>query len=251
MSSSTTRERSNPSRNRNPHRDYDQIERRVGDAVWVVTIATFAVVFGAAVIGNWQRSQNVDPMYAYDILLRTLRYGGTYYQNGIHNKGPLEIFTFQAASWITSRDGFWYGISFFIAVGATVIGFAAARTAQAFKGSREIAIAAAAVVFVHLTLGPSDYAGVLYARNMTTPMLATAWIIALWDRAWTSRRTRPRCRDRLRCAAGHRGPELSPPRPSPRRRSRSCRSRSCGSAARRPITGSSTPRSSRQGRSRS
>src|SRR4051794_16641849 len=161
-----------------PPRDYDQIERRVGDVVWVVTIATFATVFAAAAIGNWRRSQNVDPMYAYDILLRTLRYGGTYYQNGIHNKGPLEIFVFQAASWITSHDGFWYGISFFIAVGAAIIGFAAARTAQAFRGSKEIAIAAAAVVFVHLTIGPSDYAGVLYARNMTTPLLATAWTIA-------------------------------------------------------------------------
>ena len=113
-------------------RDYDQIERRVSDAVWVVTIATFAVVFAAAVIGNWQRSQNVDPMYAYDIMLRTMRLRRHLLPKRNHDKGPLEIFAFQAASWITSRDGFWYGISFFIAVGATIIGFAAARTAQAF-----------------------------------------------------------------------------------------------------------------------
>jgi hypothetical protein len=171
-----------------PPRDLENVKRKIGDATLVITFASFVVVFAAAVVGNWRRSQNVDPEYAYDIVLRTIRFGGTYYENGIHNKGPLETFVYHAATWISSRDGFWYAISLFIAIGAAVIGAAAARTAQAFGANRDLAAAAAAVVFVHFALSPSDYAGVLYARNMTTPLLAAVWIIMLWDRAWTDRR---------------------------------------------------------------
>src|SRR5207302_3047315 len=94
----------------------------------------------------------------------------------------------QVAAWISSHDSFWYTISLFIAIAAVVIGAAAARTAQTFGADRDLGIAVAAVVFVHFALGPSDYAGVLYARNMTTPLLALAWIILLWDRAWSDRR---------------------------------------------------------------
>ncbi len=171
-----------------PPRDYTALKRTIGDTARVVTFASFVVVFVAAVIGNWQRSQNVDPEYAYDIALRTIRFGGTYYENGIHNKGPLEIFVYQAASWISSHNSFWYAISLFIAIGALIIGWAAARTAQAYGGNRDLGIAAAAVVFIHFAMGPSDYAGVMYARNMTTPLLSLAWILILWDRAWSDRR---------------------------------------------------------------
>jgi hypothetical protein len=168
--------------------DRAAVKRTIADATRVVTFASFVVVFAAAVIGNWQRSQNVDPEYTYDIVLRTIRFGGTYYENGIHNKGPLETFVYQAATWISTHDSFWYAISLFIAIAALIIGTAAARTAQSFGANRDLGIAAAVVVFVHFALGPSDYAGVLYARNMTTPLLALAWIILLWDRAWSDRR---------------------------------------------------------------
>jgi len=168
--------------------DQPAVQRTIVDATRVLTFATFVVVFAAAVIGNWLRSQNVDPEYTYDIVLRTIRFGGTYYENGIHNKGPLEPFVYQVAAWISTRDSFWYAISLFIAIAAVIIGAAAARTAQSFGANRDLGIAAAVVVFVHFALGPSDYAGVLYARNMTTPLLALAWIIMLWDRAWSDRR---------------------------------------------------------------
>src|SRR5207253_767634 len=94
-----------------PRRDYTWTKRAAENAVGLATFATFIVVFAAAVVGNWQRSQNVDPEYTADIVFRTIRFGGAYYENGIHNKGPIEPFVFQVASWITTRDGFWYGIS--------------------------------------------------------------------------------------------------------------------------------------------
>ena len=95
--------------------DRPAVQRTIVDATRVLTFVTFVVVFAAAVIGNWLRSQNVDPEYTYDIVLRTIRFGGTYYENGIHNKGPLEPFVYQVAAWISSRDSFWYAISLFIA----------------------------------------------------------------------------------------------------------------------------------------
>src|SRR5215212_352989 len=113
-----------------PPRNFDALKRTISDTVHVGTFAAFVVVFAAAVIGNWQRSQNVDPEYTYDIVLRTIRFGGTYYENGIHNKGPLETFAYQAGTWISTHDSFWYAISLFIAVAAGIIGVAAARTAQ-------------------------------------------------------------------------------------------------------------------------
>ena len=85
--------------------DTAAVKRTIADATRVVTFASFVVVFAAAVIGNWQRSQNVDPEYTYDIVLRTIRFGGTYYENGIHNKGPLETFVYQAATWISTHGG--------------------------------------------------------------------------------------------------------------------------------------------------
>jgi hypothetical protein len=153
-----------------------------------VTFAAFVVVAAGAVVGNWLRAQNVDPEYTYDIVHRTIKYGGTYYENGIHDKGPLEPFVYHAAAWITSPDGFWYGISFFIAIAAVILGCAAARTARSLGASRNLAVAAAAVMFVHFTLTGADYAGVLYARNMTTALLAIAWIVSLSKAPWTNAR---------------------------------------------------------------
>jgi hypothetical protein len=160
----------------------------VAVVVRIATFAIFAVVFAAAVVGNWLRAQNVDPQYAYDMVLRAARFGGTYYDNAIHNKGPLETFTYDVARWASSHNSFWYVISLFIALSALIIGIAAARTAQSFGANVDVAVAAAAVVFVHFTLSPSDYAGVLYARNMTMPLLCVAWVLVLWTGAWRNRR---------------------------------------------------------------
>lgn len=156
------------------------------DATRALTFAAFVVVAAGAVIGNWLRAQNVDPEYMYDLVHRTIRYGGTYYENGIHDKGPLEPLVYHAAAWITSPDGFWYAISLFIAIAAVILGCAAARTARSMGASRNLAVAVTVVMFVHFTLSHADYAGVLYARNMTTALLAIAWIVALSNAPWTT-----------------------------------------------------------------
>jgi hypothetical protein len=161
---------------------------RVVQATRALTFAALVITAAAAIIGNWLRAQNVDPEYMYDLVQRTIRYGGTYYENGVHDKGPLEPLVYHAAAWITSPDGFWYGISFFIAVAAAILAVAAARTARTMGANRDLAVAAATVTFVHFTLSRSDYAGVLYARNMTTALLAIAWIVSLSTTPWTTPR---------------------------------------------------------------
>jgi hypothetical protein len=153
-----------------------------------ITIAVFVILFLAAVVGNWQRSQNVDPLFAYDMVLRTMHFGGTYYQNAINDWGPGEPYLYSVAAHLLSRDAFWYGISFYIACFGAILAFAAARTAKFFGANRDVALMVAIVVFFHFTLSNSDYAGVFYVRNLTTALLAIAWIVMLWDRAWSTKR---------------------------------------------------------------
>ncbi|MEJ7800528.1 MAG: hypothetical protein WKF60_08420 [Ilumatobacter sp.] len=43
---------------------------------------------------------------------------------------------------------------------------------------------------VHLTLSNADYAGVLYARNVTVALLSFAFVVAALDSAWATRRRR-------------------------------------------------------------
>src|SRR5262249_21886962 len=64
----------------------------------------------------------------------------------------------------------------------------AARTARVFGGNRDLAVAVGGVVFVHFTLSGSTYAGVIYVRNITTVLLAIAWLLILYDWAWGNRR---------------------------------------------------------------
>jgi len=164
------------------------VNRRIADVTRALTFASFAVVFAASVIGNWQRAQNVDPEYAYDIVLRTMHFGGTYYQNSINDWGPGEPFLYSVVAHVFSRDAFWYGICLVIAIFAIITGAAAARTAQVFGAHRDVAVAAGAVVFVHLALSNAPYAGQFYVRNLTTVLLAIAWLVALDDRTWVNRR---------------------------------------------------------------
>jgi hypothetical protein len=144
----------------------------------------------AATFGNVQRVADVDPQYTRDLVERTIRYGGTYYENGIHNKGPLEPFVYHVAAWLTSWDGYWYTISAFVAGIALVLAFAAGRCARFTGGNAPLGVAAGAVVFVHFTLSGSDYAGVLYSRNLTTALLALAWVVTFAARPWRSARGR-------------------------------------------------------------
>ncbi len=163
---------------------------RVAEATRWVTVAVLSALGFIAVIGNELRSQDVDPQYARVIVDRTIRYGGSFYENGIHNKGPLEPFVYAVASWFTTYDGFWFAISTFVALAAFCVAYVSAWAARFTGASKELSLAAGVVVFVHLTLSSADYAGVLYAWNMVVCLLAAAWILAMADRAWTTPRRR-------------------------------------------------------------
>ncbi|CAB4886996.1 unannotated protein [freshwater metagenome] len=157
-------------------------------------LALFATVFlvGAMVVGaffhNEFRAQNWDPQQTRDYVERTIRFGGTFYENGLHNKGPLEPMVYRLAALVTSWNGFWYAISFFVLIVSGLIAWAASNTARALGGHRLLGVAIGIAVFFHFALGKADYAGVLYSRNMVVGLLAGAWLIALAPRSWVPRR---------------------------------------------------------------
>jgi len=156
--------------------------------------AMLAAVFivGAMVIAslfhNEYRSQNWDPMQTRVYVLRTIRFGGSFYENGLVNKGPVEPMVYRLAAAVTSYDGFWYAISAIIIGVGGVLAWAAGKTAQTLGGHRLLGVAIGIGVFFHFTLGKADYAGALYSRNMIIAMYAGAWLIAISPRWWSPRR---------------------------------------------------------------
>jgi len=153
-------------------------------AVKWVTVLVLAVVAIVPVVGNEGSVQDVDPMFMRTIIERTDVYGGTFYENGIYNKGPLEAIFYNLANHITSYNGFWFAISLFVALVAAVIAYAGARTAIYAGANRLVALAVGAVLYVHFALADSDYVRVLFSRNLTVTLLAGVWILALSTRAW-------------------------------------------------------------------
>lgn len=164
------------------------LTRRDVPGAVLVSIGAAAVM--AAFFGNELRSQDYDPQFARTIVERAGELGGTYYQNGIHNKGPLEMVVYDAARWVTSWGSYWFGISAFILVISGVLAAVVAVTARRFGAHPMMALAAAAGVGVHFTLSTSDYAGVLYSRNITSALVAVVWSLALVDRWWADERSR-------------------------------------------------------------
>lgn len=134
------------------------------------------------------RSQDYDPQYARTIVERAARYGGSYYENGVHNKGPFETFVYDVARWFTSWDSYWFGIALFVLVATTVIALAGAAIARIAGAGRWLATSVAAAGATHFAVSSSDYAGVLYSRNITTALLAAALLIVLLDRLWLDER---------------------------------------------------------------
>ena len=151
----------------------------VGAGATLVFMAWIAIEF---------RSQDYDPQFARTVVERAARFGGSYYENGIHNKGPFEMVVYDAARWITSFDSYWFAISGFVIVAALAVAAASGAVARSFGCGRAVAVSAGVIAFVHLTFSSSDYAGVLYSRNITTALFAAAVVIVLSDRFWTSSR---------------------------------------------------------------
>ncbi len=154
----------------------------------VATVFLVAAMVIAAFFHNEYRAQNWDPMQTRVNVERALHFGGTYYENGLVNKGSFELEVYRVATAITSWNGFWYAISFFILIASGIVAWAASATTRAVGGHRLLGVAAGIGVFYHFTLGKADYAGVLYARNMVVAMLALAWLIGLTPRFWLPKR---------------------------------------------------------------
>ncbi|MFM8563002.1 MAG: hypothetical protein ACKOCE_03805 [Acidimicrobiia bacterium] len=144
-------------------------------AATVATLGWFAVE---------RRSQDYDPQYARTIVERAARFGGTYYENGVHNKGPLETVVYDAARWFTSYDTYWFAIASFCLLISLTLGATAWAVTRRFAGHRTAAAVSASVTITHFFMSSSDYAGVVYSRNITTALLAAVVIVALWDRPW-------------------------------------------------------------------
>ncbi|HEX4981892.1 MAG TPA: hypothetical protein VFV63_09345, partial [Ilumatobacteraceae bacterium] len=155
--------------------------------VVVGALATLAVI---AVFHMQLSAANYDPQYMRVLVERTIRLGGSYYENGIHNKGPLEPAVYELAGRIGGRSGFWFVIAIFTLATSLVIGVAAATTVERSGGTRVMGFAVAVMAVTHLTLSDSDYAGVLYSRNITVGLLALAFTVGAWDGAWSSERRR-------------------------------------------------------------
>ena len=155
-----------------------------------LTVATLTVVGIVPIVGDELRVQNVDPQFMRDIIERVHRFGGTFYQNGIYNKGPLEPVVYDLARHIGGYNGMWLVVSAFAAIAALAAAVAAARTSRWTGAPAALALATGVALYIHLTLSPSDYAGVLYARNMTVALLAVAWVLTFEERLWRTARTR-------------------------------------------------------------
>jgi len=156
---------------------------------WLPVASMSAVVMG--VIGWFAvegRSQDYDPQYARTIVERAARFGGTYYENGIHNKGPIETLVYDAARLVTSFDTYWFAIASLVLVISITLGLAAATTSRVFEATPTAMAVAATLTTLHFFVSSSDYAGVVYSRNITTVMLAIVWMWALSDRPWSEPR---------------------------------------------------------------
>ncbi|HWW52229.1 MAG TPA: hypothetical protein VNY84_00560, partial [Acidimicrobiales bacterium] len=155
-----------------------------------VTVAVLTVIAVVPVVGNQLRVADVDPQFMRDLIERMHRFGGTFYQNGIYNKGALEPVVYDVARHLGGYNGMWVMISAFAAVAALVSAVVAGRIARWVGAPKALAMAVGIALYVHLTVSPSNYAGVLYARNMTTALLAVAFFLTFEDRCWRSKRAR-------------------------------------------------------------
>ena len=157
-----------------------------GDVVHWLTAFALTVLGFVTLIGNRIHAAGNDAVFTQGLVDRAQRLGGTYYQNGITPKGPLEDVAHDLALRLGGYNGHWYVLSVLVAISAALIAGAAARTALSTGGNRYVALAVAVIVFVHFTLSDAAYAGLLYSRNILVTLLAVAWLLTLDERPWTA-----------------------------------------------------------------
>lgn len=157
-----------------------------------VTAAGLTVLAVVAVFRIESTAPNYDPQYMRVLVERTMQRGGSYYSNGIHNKGPLEPLVYEVAGRLGGRDGWWFLIAVVVLAVSLCVGLAAAVLAIRAGGSTLLGVCVAVMAVVHLTISDADYAGVLYARNLTTGLLAGAIGVAAYAPWWAAEHHRRR-----------------------------------------------------------
>jgi hypothetical protein len=158
---------------------------------WVPVSAAGLTAFAMiAVFRMESTTPNYDPQYMRVLVERTMRFGGSYYSNGVHNKGPLEPLVHEIAGRLGGAAGWWFIMAAFALVAAMLVGLAAGIVVVRSGGPTVLAATAASVAVVHLTLTDADYAGVLYARNITTALICAAVGMAAFDPFWATERRR-------------------------------------------------------------
>ena len=95
-----------------------------------LTVFAFTLVGVVTLIGNRIQAAGNDAVFTQSLVNRAARFGGSYYDNGITPKGPLEDVVHDVALRIGGYDGHFYVISIMIVISAAVLGFTAARTAS-------------------------------------------------------------------------------------------------------------------------
>ncbi|NDD98343.1 MAG: hypothetical protein EBZ93_12795, partial [Actinobacteria bacterium] len=103
---------------------------------------------------------------------------------GIHNKGPIETVVYDSARMFTSYSTYWFGIAAYVILISAVLGVATATANRIFGGNRTTMLLVGSITVVHFALSSSDYAGVVYSRNLTTCMMALVLAITMSDRFW-------------------------------------------------------------------
>ena len=98
----------------------------LADLVRWATAFVLTVIGAATLLGNRIHATGNDAVFTQGLVDRALRFGGTYYQNGITPKGPLEDVAHDIARRLGGYDGHWYVISIMIAISGALIAAAAA-----------------------------------------------------------------------------------------------------------------------------
>jgi hypothetical protein len=176
----------------------DAVDETVRRASWMrrwyvpVTAAGLTAIAIVALFRMEASAPNYDPQYMRVLVERTMAFGGSYYSNGVHNKGPLEPLLYEVAGRLGGPDGWWFVIALMTLAAAVVVGLAAAVVAVRAGSNTVLAVSVAVMAVVHLTLSDADYAGVLYARNLTTTFIAASLGVAAYGPFWANERTRRR-----------------------------------------------------------
>lgn len=109
---------------------------------------------------------------------RVDRLGGSLYETGADHKGPLWIGSYWVVTVLPDWT-YWFGIASFAVLTAAATAWAIFKLVVSATSDSQVALYVAAVGGLALTLGPEEYSGVFYSRNITAALIACALSIVV------------------------------------------------------------------------